>query len=175
MSRTYWHVIGDDVHAGMMLNNTRLRKGMLWTGEIMRQILGPLQSKHMIISPYATFNTQPQKEKIWEDIRLSEYPNLPSRREALFLFETKDDLERASQKWWPGRPRRCLQAVVQQGFVHKADACLLDCFEPEWPDKARAYWSGGRTADPLFEVVVQGAIYFPEWETFPMLFPPPQP
>jgi hypothetical protein len=31
------------------------------------------------------------------------------------------------------------------------------------------YWSGLQTDDPIFEVVVQGQVYFPDWGTFPPL------
>lgn len=153
----------------MMLHNTRLREGILPTGNILNGFL----PSGTIISPYTFFNSQPRKEEAWESIRVNDFPDLPSRRDAIFLFENETDLENANQKWWPGEPRRSLQAVIIDGsLLHKADTSLLDCLEDAWESNARTYWSGDQTENPLFEVIVQGAIYFPEWKSFPMLLTP---
>ena len=147
------------------MHNTRLRKGYLYTGEQLSGI-----DPGMILSPYTAFTSERRKEDVWEAVRKQEFPRLPSRHDALFLFENEADLQKAWIKWWNGQSRRTLRAQIVEGaLVHKADSRFLDCHESEWEENARRYWSELQTEDPIFEIVVQGRLYFPDWETFPSL------
>jgi hypothetical protein len=165
LGKEYLHSVGDDLFARLMMHNTRLRKGCLYTGDVLSGI-----HPGAIISPYATFTSEKHKEDVWESVRSLEFSSLPSRREALFLFENEADLQKAPNKWWSGQSRRTLRARIARGsLVHKADSRLLDCYENEWEENARRYWNGLQTDEPIFEVVVQGRVYFPDWESFPDL------
>jgi hypothetical protein len=146
-----------------MMHNTRARKGFLPT----RDAFAGFVSDGTILSPYTAFTSESAKEDAWETVRAQQFPGLPSRRDALFLFESEADLQKASEKWWADQPRRVLKAQVTEGAaLHKADSRLLDSTEGQWEENARRYWCGVQTDDPVFEVVVQGVVYFPEWETF---------
>jgi hypothetical protein len=165
LGKEYLHSIGDDLFARLMMHNTRLRKGCLYTGDLLSDI-----HPGEIISPYTTFTSEQRKEDAWESVRNLEFLSLPSRREALFLFENEADLQKASSKWWSGQSRRALRArIVRGSLAHKADSRLLDCYEGEWEENARRYWRGLQTDEPIFEIVVQGVVYLPGWESFPDL------
>lgn len=163
--KTYWHSIGDDMFARVMMHNTRLREGFLLTGAALAALL----PEGSIISPYSSFTNERPKEDMWEDLRFKNFPHLPSRKNALFLFEDELSLQIAEKKWWPGQSRKNLSAQVVDGSsIHKADSNWLDCTEEAWERNANAYWSGLTTPEPIFEVVVQGQIYFPDWQEFPL-------
>lgn len=162
----YIHTISNDVFANIMLHNTRLRKGYLPTGDALESIW----PEGCIISPYSSFTNEQEKEEKWETVRKKEFPNLPSRKNALFLFDDKNSLEAAMTSWWSGQKRLELTAQIPEGAkIHKADAKLLDCNMCDYDQNAHAYWSGDTTDKPIFEIVVQGIVFFPDWESFPML------
>lgn len=164
--RTYLHSIRDDMFGKVMLHNVRLGKGYLRTGGA----LAGFTPHGAILSPYTAFNSEKAKEDVWETVRIQQFAGLPSRRDALFLFESGADLQKASVKWWAGQPRRTLKAQITEGAaLHKADSRLLDSTEDQWEENAQRYWRGLQTDDPIFEVIVQGVVCFPEWETFPLL------
>jgi hypothetical protein len=166
MHNTYLHSVRDDLFGRVMLHNTRGHKGYLPT----RDALAGFVTDGTILSPYTVFNSERAKEDVWEAVRVQQFPGLPSRRDALFLFESEADLEKASERWWAGQARRTFKTHITEGAaLHKADSRLLDSTEDQWEENAQRYWRGAQTDDPILEAVVQGVIYFPEWETFPSL------
>lgn len=161
----YFHSIPINQFGAMMLNNVRLRSGFLLTGEIQQAL-----PKGSVISPYTSFNSEQEKEKTWEDIRQKNFPNLPSRSNALFLFDDMSDLNKASELWWKDSLRKTLNAIVlPESKTHKADSKWLNCTEDTYSENASHYWQSEATSDPIFETVVQGIVYFPEWNDFPLL------
>lgn len=164
--KPYWHSIGDDIFASIMMNNTRLCKGFLSTGDLLSSIIPP----GAIISRYSNFTNEKPKEDVWEKVRLESVPHLPTRKDALFLFDDEIFMRRALESWWAGQNRQILRAHVlaEKSKLHRADAKWLDCTKEKWGENAHAYWSGVATDDPIFEVVVQGIVIFPDWETFPL-------
>lgn len=158
----YFHVIGFDCFAKMMMHNTKLREGLCPSGSV----LAPFMPEGTIISPYSSFNDNQGKEAVWERIRRSGFPNLPSRIGALFLFDGEAAMEKARQNWWPHRECMYLEVEIRDGTTHRADAQWLNSPERQWEESAHAYWSGTATADPIHEVLLHGYAYFPEWQTF---------
>jgi hypothetical protein len=61
LGKEYLHSVGDDLFAWLMMHNTRLRKGCLYTGDLLSGI-----HPGQIISPYATFTSEIRKEDAWE-------------------------------------------------------------------------------------------------------------
>lgn len=53
---------------------------------------------------------------------------------------------------------------LQQGHYHTVDAKWLDTTLQDWECAARNYWKGLTTEKPIYEVIVQGALYLPGWE-----------
>jgi hypothetical protein len=139
-SLVYWHSIRkNDRFALVMLNNTKLRKGYLYIGEV----LGDLVPEGAILSPYTFFTDEKRKEALWEAVRKDGYPGLPSRTNALFLFPDQKNLRRATNLWWSGEERLITKANVSgQSKIHKADSKLLDCTPEKWRENAHSYWQG---------------------------------
>jgi hypothetical protein len=162
----FWHSIPNDTFGATMLHNTRLRRGWLPSGGLMR----PHLPDGAIASPYSSFTSERPKEDVWEEVRRLSFPGCPSRREALFLFDDETSLQGAQDFWWPNQPRRLLAVrVAAESALHRGDARWLDGREESWRERARDYWGGKRTDLPIIEVVVQGIVFFPDWESFPGL------
>jgi hypothetical protein len=53
--------------------------------------------------------------------------------------------------------------------IHKADATWLEQPKNNWPDAAHSYWRGEMYTTPETEILVQGQLYFPAWETLPLI------
>jgi hypothetical protein len=81
----------------------------------------------------------------------------------MFLFEDRDDGNHG-----PNETRTLVQPrIVKGSTIHVADARLLECHERDWDGNAIKYWQDGATAFPLREVLVDGTVYFPRWQTEP--------
>jgi hypothetical protein len=55
--------------------------------------------------------------------------------------------------------------------MHKADSLWLNARAEQFEENAEKYWEGEMTESPFPEVIVNGALYFPDWESFPTGFP----
>ena len=86
---------------------------------------------------------------------------------ALFLFEQEAAAHRAMAEWFQKENRRIVDVRVVVGSrYHRADAQWLERPKDEWPDAAHRYWAGDMTADPRPEIVLEGHVYLPSWDTF---------
>jgi len=159
-SEQYYHSIRNDQFTAALLHNVRLRKGILFTNINL--------PKGSITSPYTYFNNEQHKETVWDKIREKFYPNLPTRHDAFFMFNDLKTIEIAKDLWWKKEIRKTLVVnITQNTKIHRADTRLLDCFENEYESNAHKYWQGQETEKPLIEIVSNGLLYFPQWETFP--------
>ena len=57
--------------------------------------------------------------------------------------------------------------VDRNAKILRADAGWLDAQESQWTSNATRYWKGEMTADPHPEIIVEGAVYFPDWQDPP--------
>ena len=164
---SHFHVVSDPSFAMCFYNNTRLRKGVFFTGGAMKESL----PEGSISSFYSFVRKNDKKEIAWEEIRKKEFPELPSRvGDPIFLFDEKQHIDMALEKWWQNKEVRVYQAEIKKVVqIHKADSNFLDCLPEKYEENARLYWSGAKTEAPLFEVIFQGVLFFPEWEKFPTL------
>ena len=68
----------------------------------------------------------------------------------------------------PGSPAKSViilaVRVLLGSRIHKRDSKWLDSYEHEWEAKARKYWAGELTDDPMPEAILHGVAYFPDWE-----------
>lgn len=97
------------------------------------------------------------RELIMEEVRLEIAPDAPSRKSCLWVV---DDLSLAAywQRKIGGKSR--LVKLSLTGTLHKGDAkFLLNESEPlpKTYEKAKAYWRGEMSADPLPEFLFAGA------------------
>lgn len=121
-----------------------------------------------VISPYGHLNAERAKEGVFEQIRIEHYPKRPSRLNAFFCFPTRKDAEKASTTWFKDEGRLFLELQIVEGSnFFCTDSNLLNAIERDWENAAHRYWSGQVTNDPLYEVVIHGAMYFTGWEQKP--------
>lgn len=155
----YWHLVDPD---SQLLGNAFLGKGLIASGSVMaRSIPGAGSS-------YGLFNQHTRKERAWEDVRVQNYPQRPSRINALFLFDDRATALGANRDWFGGQ-RVALKARIVRGSNHfVADARSLDAAnESAWITQATHYWAGIETSEPVHEVIVDGWVFFPEWQLPP--------
>lgn len=101
------------------------------------------------------------RELIWENIRLNEFGNFPSRQKCLFLIKDMDHLDKWKNtlNFHPNFFQVC--KVSATGLAFEADSKFLPNDSeplPIWYDKAQRYWRGETTDDPLPEILFIGTI-----------------
>lgn len=154
---TYWHLTNTGF--SMLLHNARVGKG--WVLSVDRMAEGMPEAT----TPYAHLNSQPDKEAVWENVRQQIGPEkLPTRLKCFYAFLSIEDAKMAHAKW--GMEERTLVEVrpASDARVHVADATLLNALPESWATNAASYWRGECTPEPLMEVLISGALYFPGWE-----------
>ena len=166
MPGTFYHLTSLD---DFLLWNVKLAEGLCPSASL--QALA--EGMQGIVTPYFIANSQPQKEDFWESIRVSDFPHLPSRHKALFLFESIETATAVQQSWFLNENRILLEArIVYPSQIHLADTKWLDSPESEWESAARNYWSEIMAKEPIPEIIVHGCVYFPGWKEPPFGTPP---
>lgn len=87
------------------------------------------------------------KEYIFEQVRLAEYPEKPSRMQCMFLFSNDIDHNDFANSLHYDMAKRSIVEIeaLENSKLHFADLKLLDCnalSHIEKMDKARQYWNG---------------------------------
>lgn len=111
------------------------------------------------------YSSQLLKEYIFEDIRASEFSQLPSRKRCMFLVEAEEAEDCLRKMGFEGSSL-CGYSLIKvepikgDSITHRTDAKLLDinlARQPDIADRARKYWQG--TSDPieLSEVLLEGS------------------
>lgn len=163
---TFYHLTSSN---DFLLWNVRLSQGLCMSASM----LANTEELRDVVTPYYVANTQVEKECLWEKIRQSEFPHLPTRLKALFLVDTLEAAHVARQQWFPNESRHILETrVVRPASLHKADAKWLETPKCEWVTSARSYWSADMTCVPMIEAIVYGCVYFPRWREPPFGIPP---
>jgi len=183
----YWHLT--PARGSFLLNNAHVGDGICWSVTAFRRkpALGQaIESLGLSLSELLTFRrcrtrrrlarlhallhaiTQVRivcQENAWERTRQLVDKNFPSRQHALFLFDDEGMADRARQTWFPNENRLLVETRIVVGArVHRADSLWLNCHPLQWGKNAERYWRGEMTADPLPEILVDGAVYFPGWK-----------
>lgn len=158
---TYCHVTWP---GSSLLWNAKVGQGLVYSvSSVAIGQLGPAGTL------YSFLNKEPEKEEMWERVRQERFPRLPSRNKALFLFDSRDTARIAICKWYGGESRILLRTrITTSALYHTADATWLDCERRNWESYAYGYWSGRMTDSPIREVIVCGAVYFPDWDQAPI-------
>ena len=161
LSNMFYHLADRD---SLLLWNARIGRGVVTSVSVTATTAG----LEAATTPYHFTRQQNPKEQIWEAIRRSEFPSKPSRLKALFLFDALEATLKAQELWFPKEGRHLLRTRIISGAqTHVGDARWLDSLQKEWEEKARKYWSGEMTDDPMPELILHGAVYFPDWEEPP--------
>lgn len=161
LPRRFYHLAHQD---SLLFWNVYLSKGFL----ISESVTALTEGLEFVTTLYAFTRQDDPKDKMWERIRQSEYPQKPSRMKTFFLFDERTTALRVRENWFAGEERHLLKARVLRGsLTHKGDSKWLDSFENDWETNARRYWAGEMTEDPVPEVILHGVAFFPDWEEPP--------
>lgn len=140
-----------------LLHNVKVGRG--WFSTAMARV-GGLGSA---TTPYADFHRHREKENFWEQVRQREFPDMPSRFKATFLFVMKADIDRLGG--FKDADRQTLTVLIPAGEnLHIADAAWLKSNEEDWGISARNYWDGTTTEKPKLEALLDGRGYVVEWD-----------
>ena len=157
----FWHL---SLPNSFLLNNVYLSEGLLLSMSVMNRMPG-LDGAVTLHSAKARSD---DKEQMWEHGRLRINPNLPSRIGATYLVETEEGAKLIEERWFGGQERLHLKANVVAGSkVFHGDATWLEASKEQWEESAERYWRGQRTDNPIMEVIIDGAVYFPGWRERP--------
>lgn len=157
----YWHLVGT---SWLFRNNVRVGNGALLSVSACIEAEPQIQNAQ---TPYSFARRGDAKEELFEEIRLAGYPHRPSRLKTLYVFDDFTLVQRALIEWFPNKNKIVHECRILLGSnTHKADTEWLNGLPEQWPGNAKRYWEGAMTETPFPEVLVDGAIYFPGWESF---------
>ncbi len=123
------------------------------------------------LTPYSAFNAHQDKEAVWEQVRTEKFANRPTRLKSFFAFDELSAANKLKNTWFANEDRQLIEVrVLAVSNVFKADSRWLNAHSPDWHSNARRYWNGDMSKDPATEIIIDGGIYCPEWETFPIGF-----
>jgi hypothetical protein len=101
------------------------------------------------------------RELVWENVRLLQAPDAPSRQRCIWLLKTPEE----ARKWVGilGFQRGCYSIVRVRatGKALDVDSNLLAAdSEPlsKWYEKAGMYWHGETSASPMMETLFEGKL-----------------
>ena len=163
----FWHLIAEGSH---LPHNILVGKGVCGSTSVLARQPG----LEAVSTMYGFQAQQDTKEQLWEGARLAEDENLPTRIGSFFLFESEQLANAANDNWYSKNKRQLVKArIVMPSRLHRADTVWLDCNDSDeatWRTNAEKYWRGEMTENPFPEVIVDGALYFPDWKTIGKLF-----
>jgi len=164
--KPYWHIVPTHgMNAMLFYNNVRAGKGALLSVSAGIEAEPHLENAH---TPYSLSRMNDEKEALFENIRINKYPERPSRLKTIYLFDDYSLVERALNEWFKDESRAVHECrALANSITHVADTNWLNCYQNEWEICAEKYWSGSMSDKPFPEIRIHGAVYFPEYETFP--------
>ena len=164
--KPYWHLVPDKgANAMMFYNNVRVGKGALLSVSAGIKAEPHIENAH---TPYSFSRLGDGKEAVFESVRKGGFPTHPSRLKSIYLFDDYSLVEKALAELFPNESKSVHECrVLISSAIHKADIAWLNCLPIDWEECARKYWSGIMSDHPFPETIVDGAIYFPTYETFP--------
>jgi hypothetical protein len=165
-NRPYWHLAS---FKSVFYHNVRCGRGELASISCAIAANPGLENAQ---TPYSMSRLSDVKEAVFENVRRAKFPDRPQRLKALFVFDDRALAERALKEWFTNEQRPFHECrIVIESNIHKADSLWLNASAEQFEENAAKYWQGEMTARPFPEVIVNGALYFPDWESFPAGFP----
>lgn len=107
-------------------------------------------------------------EGVFEYIRETEFPLIPSRLKSNYYFESLDNFELLYQAGWAQESAekqaqiRLFEIEITEEFLHKFDMCIFDEAYDTMSERqdlqlvlasARRYFAGEQTAEPVWEIM----------------------
>ncbi len=165
-NRPFWHVVSPH---GFFHHNVRCGRGELASVSCAIATDPNLEKAQ---TPYSIARLSDVKEAVFEYVRQADFPDRPQRLKALFVFDDLALAQRALKEWFPNEHRLLYECrIVCGSSIHKAGALWLNARVAQFEEHAARYWQGVMTESPFPEVIVNGALYFPGWESFPAGLP----
>jgi hypothetical protein len=160
----YWHLT--PAQGSHLLHNAHNGQGICWSTSAIRRA----EPDAAAVTFYGAFGNVDRRTlgSAFERPSTKTYRpgNTPS-----FLFDDKAMADRSLETWFPNEKRLLLDARVDTNArTQRADSRWLDCDATQWAENAERYWRGEMSEDPLPEIVVDGAVYFPGWKEKPFGF-----
>ena len=161
--KQYWHLVpSSGMAADIFKNNVRAGKGALLS---VSAGIAAEPEIHNAQTPYSIARITDETERVFEEIRQSEFPACSPRLKTLYVFDDFNLVERALKEWFQNENKIIHECrVIIGSVILKADTVWLTSSENQWANNARNYWSGTMSDNPFPEVLVHGVIYFPNWE-----------
>jgi hypothetical protein len=166
IDKPYWHLVPTrGSNAMMFYNSVGVGKGALLSVSAAISAEPHIENAH---TPYSFSRLSDGKEEVFERIRKSEFQTHPSRMKSIYLFDDYSLVEKALAEWFQNDPKIVHECRVLVGSTnHTADTARLNCLPIDWEACAKRYWGGLMCDHPFPETIVDGAIYFPEYKSFP--------
>jgi hypothetical protein len=159
---TRWHLAHPQYM--MLFHNVRNGEGVIPSISLAVGVPG----QEDMVNPQIIEAQNDPKEQVWERVRKETDTSLPTRNGAFFVVSDAEAAETINQRWFYGDNRHLLATrVIEGSTVFEADASWLDSTEGQWEESARNYWTGKSSATPIRELLIHGAVYFPEWRKPP--------
>ncbi len=109
--------------AGFLFHNTALNEGLLASASQFNYVRGLGRAA----SPYALRPASNEQEDAWESVRLARARLLPSRADAIFLYDDLQVVRYLLENWCRGDTRHVIEVRVVKGArLHKADMRWLE-------------------------------------------------
>lgn len=164
--KQFWHLVpAVGPNAMMFYNNVSVGKGALPSISATIRSDPNLENAQ---TPYSFSRLGDSKEAVFEKVRKDNFPTRPSRLKSIYLFDDYSLVERALTEWFSNENKTVHECRVLIGSaIHKADTAWLNCASNAWEECANKYWEGMMSVSPFPEVIVDGTVYFPTYETFP--------
>jgi hypothetical protein len=157
----FWHVSAANA---LIYHNAFIAKGLVHSISFTSEMAGLKD----VVSPYSFRARFDDKEQLWERLRKETAAERPSRIGAFFLVETEDRAREIADRWFVGEQRRIIKTrVIEGSALFRADAHWLDSQTADWERSARRYWGEEQSEAPAPEILVHGAVYFPDWQEPP--------
>lgn len=156
-----------DPSDGMFSHNIFLSKGRVVAISLVR---ANTPGGTGMMSPYEASTSHKDKEEAFERVRASDFPDLPPRLGAIYLFPSIEAANSANELWWSSKRVVLKAEIVLAQRIALVDSKLLNALPQDWESAARLYWSGEMTAEPAPEILLDGVIQLQGWEPYGRLF-----
>ena len=127
----FWHLVpATGGNAKMFYNNVRVGKGALFSVSAGIEAEPGIEQAQ---TPYSITRIYDEKERIFEEVRITRFPTRPSRLKTLYVFDDFQFVERAQSAWYSDEPKVAHKCHLLVGSVtYRADTFWLNSHQNKW-------------------------------------------